>query len=213
MTEPIRVLIADDHTATRADLREAVERDERFTVVAEATDGAAAVQAALRERPDLCLVDIRILGSGIAATREITARLPGTKVVMMTVSLDDDDLFKALRAGAIGYLLKDIDPARLPHALNDAVEGGAPISRRLVTRLVAEFRDHGPRRRPVVSEPGYDLTSREWEVLGLLREGMSTAQIAARLFVSRATVRSHVAGVLRKLGLPDRKALRKLDEG
>ncbi|HEY3208052.1 MAG TPA: response regulator transcription factor [Gaiellaceae bacterium] len=211
MTELIRVLIADDHPATRADMREAVEQDERFTVVAEATDGAAAVQAALRERPDLCLVDTRILGSGIAATREITTRLPDTKVVMITVSLDDDDLFNSLRAGAIGYLLKDIDPARLPHALNDAVEGGAPIPRRLVARMVAEFRDHAPRRRPVVSEPGYDLTSREWEVLGLLREGLSTAQIAARLMVSRVTVRSHVAAVLRKLGLPNRDALRTID--
>jgi DNA-binding NarL/FixJ family response regulator len=213
VTGPIRVLIADEHAGTRAEMGEAVEQDGRFTVVAEATDGAAAVQAALSERPDLCLVDIRMLGSGIAATREITARLPETKVVMITASLDEDDLFSALRAGAIGYLHKDIDPARLPHALNDAVEGGAPISRRLVTRLVAEFRDRGPHRRPVVSEPGYDLTSREWEVLGLLREGMSTAQIAARLFVSRATVRSHVAGILRKLGLPDRDALRKLDGG
>jgi DNA-binding NarL/FixJ family response regulator len=194
-------------------MREAIEQDGRFAVVAEATDGAAAVQAALSERPDLCLVSIRMLGGGIGATREITARLPETKVVMITATLDDDDLFSAVRAGAIGYLHKDIDRARLPHALNDAVEGGAPISRRLVTRLVAEFRDRGPHRRPVVSEPGYNLTSREWEVLGLLREGMSTAQIAARLFVSHATVRSHVAGVLRKLGLPDRDALRKLDDG
>jgi DNA-binding NarL/FixJ family response regulator len=153
VTGPIRVLIADEHAGTRAEMREAVEQDGRFTVVAEATDGAAAVQAALSERPDLCLVDIRMLGSGIAATREITARLPETKVVMITASLDEDDLFSALRAGAIGYLHKDIDPDRLPHALNDAVEGGAPISRRLVTRLVAEFRDRGPHRRPVVSEP------------------------------------------------------------
>src|SRR5688572_16599917 len=127
----IRVLIADEDAPTRAEMREALEQDERFTVVAEATDGAAAVQAALRERPDLCLVDSRVLGSGIAATREITARLPETKVVMITASLDEDELFSALRAGAIGYLHKDIDPARLPHVLNDAVEGGAPISRRL----------------------------------------------------------------------------------
>ena len=130
---------------------------------------------------------------------------------MITISLDDDDLLNALRAGAVGYLLKDIDPDRLPFALNDALEGGAPIPRRLVSRLVSEFRDHGPRRRPVVTEPGYDLTSREWEVLNLLREGKSTAQIAAKLFVSTATVRSHVAAVLRKLHLPDREALRNLE--
>jgi DNA-binding NarL/FixJ family response regulator len=209
---PIRVLIADDHPPTRADMRAAVEQDERFTVVAEVADGAAAVQAAVRERPDLCLLDIRMPGSsGIAATREITTRLPGTKVVVITVSVDDEDLFNALRAGAEGYLLKDIDRARLPHALKDVLEGRAAIPRPLVSRLVSEFRDHGPRRRAVVSEPGYDLTSREWEVLSLLREGLSTAQIASKLFVSTATVRSHVAAVLKKLHLPDREALRKLD--
>jgi DNA-binding NarL/FixJ family response regulator len=211
--EPIRVLIADDHPPTRADMRTAVEQDERFTVVAEVADGAAAVQAALRERPDICLLDIRMPGSGIAATREITTRLQGTKVVIITVSLDEDDLFNALRAGAAGYLLKDIDRTRLPYALKDVLEGGAAIPRPLVARLVNEFRDHGPRRRPVVDEAGYDLTSREWQVLHLLRQGRTTAQIAERLFVSPATVRSHIAAVLRKLRLPDREALRKLDDG
>jgi DNA-binding NarL/FixJ family response regulator len=209
---PIRVLIADDHPPTRADMRHAVEEDERFVVCAEVPDGAAAVQAAVRERPDICLLDVRMPGSGIAATREITTRLPGTRVVMLTVSLDDDDLFNALRAGAMGYLLKDIDPQRLPHALSDVLAGRAAIPRPLVSRLVAEFRDHGPRRRPVVNEAGYDLTSREWEVLNLLRQNLSTAQIAEKLFVSRATVRSHVAAILRKLDLPDREALCRLDE-
>jgi DNA-binding NarL/FixJ family response regulator len=171
------------------------------------------VEAALRERPDICLLDVRMPGNGIAVTREITTRLPSTHVVIITVSLDDDDLFNALRAGAMGYLLKDTDPTRLPHALSDVLAGRAAIPRPLVSRLVAEFRDHGPRRRPVVHEAGYDLTSREWEVLGLLRRGLTTAQIAEKLFVSRATVRSHVAAILKKLELPDREALRTLDGG
>lgn len=208
---PIKVLIADDHAPTRADLREAVEQDDRFSVVAEAADGAGAVEAALRERPDLCLLDIRMPGSGIAVTREITSRLPGTKVVMITVSLDDDDLLDALRAGASGYMLKDSDLDRLPHALMDTLNGGAAIPRRLMSRIVDEFRDHGPRRRAVVTDRGYDLTSREWEVLGMVRQGMTTSQIASRLFVSRATVRSHVAALLKKLNVPDREALRRLD--
>jgi two-component system, NarL family, nitrate/nitrite response regulator NarL len=209
----IRVVVADDHPAMREELRETVEQDERFAVVAVAADGAGAVAAALRERPDVCLLDIRMPGSGIAATREITARLPDTKVVIITVSVDDDDLLNALRAGAVGYLPKDIDPHRLPEALHEAVEGGAAIPTQLVARLIAEFRDHGPRRRTVVSEVGYDLTSREWEVLNLLRQGRSTAEIASKLYVSHATVRSHVAAVLRKLRLPNRKALRALDNG
>jgi DNA-binding NarL/FixJ family response regulator len=172
---------------------------------------AGAVEAALRERPDLCLLDIRMPGSGIAVTRELTTRLPETKVVMITVSLDDDDLLNALRAGAVGYMLKDSDLDRLPYALIDTLNGGAAIPRRLMSKIVAEFRDYGPRRRAIVSERGYDLTSREWEVLGLARQGMTTSQIASRLFVSRATVRSHVAALLKKLQVPDREALRRLD--
>ena len=93
---------------------------------------------------------------------------------------------------------------------NQADEGGE-LARVVKAGQISEFRDHGPRRRPVVSEPGYDLTSREWEVLSLLRQGLSTAQIASKLFVSRATVRSHVAAVLKKLGVADRAALRELD--
>ncbi len=211
MSEQIRVLIADDHAPTRADLREAVEHDDRFVVVAEAADGAGAVEAALRERPDLCLLDIRMPGSGIAVTREVTTRLPDTKVVMITVSIDDQDLLNALRAVAVGYLLKDSNLDRLPEALIDALNGGAAIPRRLVARVIDEFRDHGPRRRAVITDRGYDLTSREWEVFGLVRQGLSTSEIASRLFVSRATVRSHVAALLKKLNVKDRDALRHLD--
>jgi len=211
---PIRVLVANDHPSTRADLRTALEQDERFVVCADVADAAAAVQAAVRERPDLCLLDIRMSGSGIAATREITSRLPETKVVIFTVSRDDRDLFDALRAGAVGYLLKETDPARLPHALYDVLDGEAAIPRRLVARLVTEFREHGPRRRAVLNKAGgYDLTSREWEVLDLLRQGQSTAEIAELLFVSRVTVRSHIAAILKKLRVSDRASLRRLDEG
>ena len=205
-----RILLADDHAPTREDIRRTLESDGRFEVCAVAADAAEAVDAAARERPDLCVLDIRMPGSGIAAAWEITARLPTTKVVMLTVSRDDDDLLAALRAGASGYLLKDTDPNRLPHALEDVLAGEAAIPRTLVAKLVREFRDRGPRRRAVLA--GEPLTSREWEVLELLRDALSTAEIAERLVLTQATVRSHVAAILRKLRVPDRAALVKLFE-
>jgi DNA-binding NarL/FixJ family response regulator len=208
-----RVLIADDHAPTRGDLREVLEEDGRFEVCAEAANAPAAVDAALRERPDLCILDIKMPGRGVAAAWEITARLPGTKIVMFTVSDEDGDLFAALRAGAAGYLLKGTDPERLPHALQDVVEGHAALPRALVSRLMSEFRDRGPRRRAVVGpETGPQLTSREWQVLDYLRQGLATGDIARRLYVSPATVRSHVAAVLRKLRVPDRQAAVRLFE-
>ena len=211
MTEQIRVLLADDHVPTRQDVRASLEADPRFVVVAEAGDAASAVQAAVEHTPDVCVLDIRMPGSGTAAAWEISSRLPDTKVVMLTVSRDDADLFASLRAGASGYLLKDIDPMRLPHALHDVVQGEAAIPRTLVARMIEEFRDTSPRRRSVESTgPAGQLTSREWEVLELLRRGLSTAEIAARLSLSRATVRSHVAAVLRKLRVPDRESAVKL---
>lgn len=208
MTEPrTRVLIADDHAPTRGDIREALEEDGRFEVCAEAANAAAAVEAAVRERPDLCVLDIQMPGRGVAAAWEITARLPSTKVVMLTVSAEDADLFAALRAGAVGYLLKEIDPGRLPHALQDVVDGQSALPQALVTRLMNEFRDRGPRRRSVVGEGNESqLTSREWQVLDLLRQELTTADIARRLVLSQATVRTHVAAILRKLDVPDRAA-------
>ena len=134
MTAPIRVLIADDHPPTRAGVRLALERD-TFKVCAEAADGPTAVAAARRERPDVCLLDINMPGDGIKAAEEISRELPETAVVMLTVSRSDSDLFDALRVGASGYLLKDIDPARLPLALQGCARGrgSAPAAARGVT--------------------------------------------------------------------------------
>ena len=111
------MLIADDHAPSRDDIRRALERDGRYGVCASVPDAAEAIQAAVRERPDVCLLDIRMPGSGLAAAWEIAARLPQTKIVMLTVSDDDNDLFAALRAGADGYLLKTMNLQRLPDAL------------------------------------------------------------------------------------------------
>jgi DNA-binding NarL/FixJ family response regulator len=202
----VRVLVADDHAPTRADVRETLEADGRFVVCAEAPDAPAAIEAAVRERPDICILDVRMPGTGAAAAWEIHARLPETRIVMFTVSDDDDDLFAALRAGAVGYLLKDIAPERLPHALADVAEGRAAIPRDLVSRLIGEFRDRGPRRRASVAASAPELTSREWQVLDLMRQGLSTGEIARRLFLSQTTVRTHIAGIVKKLGVADREA-------
>lgn len=162
----------------------------------------------------MCLLDIHMPGNGISAAARIVRRLPETSVVMLTVSGSDVDLFDALRAGASGYLLKDIDPARLPHALRGVLAGEAALPRALVARVIDEFRERGRRRHlPLLGDRGVQLTSREWEILDLLRSGLTTAEIAERLFVSKVTVRRHVSGILRKLRVPDRDAaLRLLDE-
>jgi DNA-binding NarL/FixJ family response regulator len=211
--ESFTVLIADDHPPTRAGIRSSLEQD-GFVVCAEVADAPSAVEAAIRERPDLCLLDIHMPGNGIAAAKEISARVPESAVVILTVSRSDDDVFDALRAGASGYLLKDMDAARLPIALKGVLKGEAALPRTLVARLVDEFRERGRKRRvPILAERGALLTTREWEVLELMRTGLTTAQISERLFISQATVRSHVASILRKLRAPDRQtALRLLDD-
>jgi two-component system nitrate/nitrite response regulator NarL len=209
-----RVLVADDHAPTREDIRAAVDADDRFTVVAVAGDAADAVQAAVRERPDLALLDMRMPGSGAAAAWEITARLPETRAVMLTISRRDEDLFAALRAGACGYLLKTMPFDAIGDELAGVLDGRVALPPELVGRLVEQFRDSAPRRRAVLgrSAGGAQLTSREWQVLDYLRQGLTTGEIARLLFVSPATVRSHVAAVLRKLRVPDREAAVRLFE-
>ncbi len=207
-TRPLRVLIADDHAPTREDVREALERDERFGACLLAADAAEAIQAAVRERPDVCLLDIRMPGSGLAAAWEIAARLPQTKIVMLTVCDDDADLFAALRAGADGYLLKTMNLRRLPDVLDRIFSGEAAMSQALVARVIEHFHGHEPRWRQRVADDSFSghLTSREWEVLGLLAQGHSTSAIARRLVLSSSAVRAHIAAIVRKLGVLDRGA-------
>ena len=206
----IRVLIADDHAPTREDVRAALEEDARFEVCAEAADAPGAVAAAVRERPDVCLLDVHMPGRGVAAAWEIHSRLPRTKVVMLTVSRDDADLFAALRAGALGYLLKDMDPRSLPRALESVLSGEVAIPRELVGQVVERFRDTSARRRQSIADgPAEQLTSREWQVLEMLRQELTTAQIARRLVLSPVTVRTHTNAILRKLRVRDREELRR----
>lgn len=211
--EGITVLLADDHAAVRAGIRLALS-GEGFNVVAEAADGPEAVELARELRPDIALLDVNMPGSGIKAAEEIVQSLPGTMVVMLTVSRDDDDLFAALRAGASGYLLKDTDPGRLPFALRGVLEGEAALPRGLVARLIDEFRTRGKRRRlPLMRQRGVELTEREWEVLEFLHDGLATAEIAERLSISPVTVRRHVSEILKKLRVTSREeAVRLMDE-
>lgn len=201
----LRIVIADDHAPTRAGVRMALE-DAGMAVVAEAATGPDAVAAVLAEQPDVALLDINMPGGGIAAARAIGDAAPGVAVVMLTVSRDDADLFQALLAGARGYLLKDTDPVRLPAALRGVVAGEAALPRGLVARLVEEFRVRERRvsRRTTGALAG--LTEREWEILTLMGEGLTTQEMADRLFVSPVTVRTHVSAILRKLKVPDRAA-------
>ena len=198
----LTVLVADDHPPTRLGIALAL-RGTGFDVVAEAATGGEAVEQAKRLRPQLCLVDVHMPGNGIVATRAIVRDVPETTVVMLTVSRDDEDLFDAVRAGARGYLLKDIDPDRLPHALRGVLDGEAALPRGLVMKLMTEFRDRDDRR--VGAGRGARLTGREWEILALLARGATTTEIAEQLFVGAVTVRTHVSAILRKLNAPDRE--------
>lgn len=212
MAAPIRVVIADDHAPIRGRVRKALE-DGGCQVVGEGASAEDAVRLAIEHRPDVALLDIHMPGSGIRAAQEICRALPETAIVMLTQSSEDDDLFDSLRAGAAGYLLKDTDPAQLADRLRGVLVGEGAMSPRLVARVMDEFRAPAKRRFRRASPAAGKLSSREWEVMELLAEGLSTEEVASRLFVSATTVRVHVSAVLKKLRVKDRdSALRILRE-
>ena len=199
-----RVLIADDHPPIRAAVR-AVLEEYGFEVIGEAGDAQTAVDIALRERPDACVLDIYIPGGGIRAAAEIAAKLPETAIVVLTFSRRDEDLLAALRAGVSGYLLKDLAPERLPEALRSVMRGEAAIQESLVGTLIEEIRASRRGRVRVVDRLGAELTRRETEVLELLREEKTTGEIAFELSISEITVRRHISEIVKKLRVRDRK--------
>ncbi len=202
-----RVVIADRHPPTRMGVRLALE-DDGFVVTEEET-GPGAVAAALRNRPDVCLLDVDMPGGGIEAAATIRSQLPQTHVIILSAAADDADLFAALEAGACGYLLKEMNPVRLGRTLRAALRGEAALPRALTARVIEEFRART--REPTLTRPSAtDLTSREWEVLDCLSEGLSTRRIAKRLFISETTVRRHVGAILKKLDVPSRQAAAKV---
>ena len=199
----MRVLIADDEPLVRGGIRLVLVAAPDIEVVAEAGDGDEAVRLVREARPDLVLMDIRMPGvDGIEATRRITTdpALEATRVLVLTTFADDEYIVAAVRAGSIGFLLKSMPPEELIAALRVAGRGDATLAPVLVQRLLADYAE----RRPVADPRLGRLTPRETDVLRLIARGLSNAEIGRALFLGEGTVRTHVAAILRKLGLRDR---------
>jgi len=212
----IRIVLADDQALLRKGFRMILEAEDDLEIVGEAADGADAVRLVELYRPDVVLMDVRMpVLDGIEATRAITAATPGdeTRVLILTTFDLDEYAFSALRAGASGFLLKDVPPAELVSAIRTVARGDAVVSPRVTRRLLEEYADQLPDLSAGAGAAGgagaenpalASLTEREREVLLAVADGLSNAEIAERLYVSEATVKSHVGRLLAKLGLRDR---------
>jgi DNA-binding NarL/FixJ family response regulator len=200
------VLIADDQALVRVGLRKILEGERGTTVVAEAGDGAEAVAAARRLRPDVVLMDIRMpVMDGIEATRRIVAERPVARVLILTTFGLDGYVYDALRAGASGFMLKDAPPEEIAAAVHIVARGEALLAPAVTRVVIEEFARREPPREPAPPPRALEeLTTREGEVLALLARGRSNQEICDRLVVSEATTKTHVARILQKLGLRDR---------
>ena len=199
----ISVLVADDQALVRSGFRVILEQQPDLHVCAEAPDGAAAVRLAEQLRPDVVLMDIRMPGTdGLAATRALMQSPTPPKILVLTTFDIDDYVVEALRAGASGYLLKDIEPADLVACIRKVAAGELSLSPSVLRRVVG---DCVRQRRARPADPRFDtLSDREREVLGLITRGWSNGEISERLFISLATTKTHVASILTKLGARDR---------
>ncbi|MGE5816741.1 MAG: response regulator [Deltaproteobacteria bacterium] len=201
--KPIRLMLVDDHALFRKGLVSLLKREEEFQVVAEAEDGAEAIKKAKQLKPDLVLMDIHMPGiDGIEATRRIREMLPSTRVVILTVSEDDKDLFEGIKCGAHGYLLKKLEPEELYGMLRGVFEGEAPISRSTASKILNEFAVQA--RRKAAAQLEEELSAREKDVLQCLASGLTNKEIGNKLGIAENTVKNHLKNILAKLHLENR---------
>ncbi|MEV6342458.1 response regulator transcription factor [Actinoplanes sp. NPDC051851] len=193
----IRILLVDDHPVVRMGLKGMLDAEPDLTVVGEASSGAEGVEVALAERPDIVLMDLRMPGGdGVEATGRILAADPGIRVMVLTTYESDRDILRAIEAGASGYLLKDATPAELADAVRAAARGETVLAPSVASTLVRQVRAPAPP----------SLSARETEVLTLVASGLTNADIGKRLFISEATVKTHLLRVFNKLDVADRTA-------
>ena len=198
----IKVLLVDDHKIVRQGVRAYLHTLNDIQVIAEADTGSAAINAVEQYQPDVVLMDLEMPGEldGIAATRQIRKLRPETQVIVVTSHHQDEYIFPAVRAGAISYLLKDVEPEELAAAIRKAAHGEAVLDSRVASRIVQELQ--GLRKDDV--NPFTELSEREFEVLRLIAAGKSNAEIAETLVIGESTVKTHISNLLRKLHLEDR---------
>jgi DNA-binding NarL/FixJ family response regulator len=206
-----KVVIGANDPATLAGMRIALEAGD-IEVVAQVQTLNQLFEAIERHEPDVCLVDVDLNGGGLRAAAEIAGRAPAVRLVLLADDADDEPFLDAIRVGAAGYVPKRIAPERLPNVVRAVLEGEPAIPRALVGVLISHYRARPARRQLPSHGRGVDLTSREWEVLDFMRAGLTTRQIADRLFISEVTVRRHIGSVLKKLRVTSRAdALRLLE--
>ena len=198
---PVRLLLADDHRMLRESLRRSME-DNGFDVVGEAPDGAEAVRLATELKPDVILMDVTMpVLDGVEATRQVRDRVPSTQVVILTMHADREVLVDAIRAGAAGYLVKDCSTEEVVDTVRKAATGETALSPELAASMLGEVREL-VRREEAGAEP--IISKREEEVLQLIADGLSTTEVAAKLYISVKTVKNHLASIYQKLDTRDR---------
>ena len=201
----VRVLLCDDQALVRSGFRMVLEAREDMQVVGEAENGAEAVALAAQRRPDVILMDVRMpVMDGVEATRRLARTGTSARIVILTTFDSDEYVYEALRAGASGFLLKDVQPGQLIDAIRVVARGEALLAPSVTRRLLDRFAHTLPDRAGTAPPPLAELTERELEVLTLLASGLSNAELAERLFLSETTVKTHVSSILRKLDLRDR---------
>jgi DNA-binding NarL/FixJ family response regulator len=205
MTEMIRLLLVDDQRLMRDGLRILLELESDFEVIGEAEDGAQALESYQQFSPDVVLMDIRMpVMDGVEATRRLRESDPNSKVIILTTFDDNEYIFEGLRAGALGYLLKDVSGDELADAIRKVAAGGSMIEPSVARKVVAEFARLAPATPQAVEDLIEPLSEREIEILKLVSQGLTNKEIAARLYLAEGTVKNYVTSILQKIGVRDR---------